>query len=170
MKKEPYITIARLLAKILKSKDAQIHCHLECFKKFCHPREAAQAVRKRKAQFQEASTSNSDGEEEVVGLVSKRHKRQRQVGTVLPNICIICGGSDKSKRIGSGTRRRYEELHQTRTHDAGQLIPIAQARGDAMILKHVAGSDAFAREVKYHGSCYKSYIKTPKAGQRHMVG
>lgn len=57
--KEPYTTIARLLAKILKSKDAQIHCHLECFKKFCHPREAAQAVRKRKAQFQEVGITCS---------------------------------------------------------------------------------------------------------------
>lgn len=46
----------------------------------------------------------------------------------------------------------------------GALLPTAKKKGDARIVAALEGSDAVAKEVHYHLSCYKSYCKESSQG------
>mgnify|MGYP001791194529 FL=1 len=49
-----------------------------------------------------------------------RRKRIPHRSTVLPKLCLVCEGGEGTKRVGKGTRRRYDQLIPTRTLSCGE--------------------------------------------------
>ena len=55
--------------------------------------------------------------------------------------------------------REREKLTQCETITAGKLLLAAELRNDEQILLHIRGQDLVALEIRYHLSCYQTYIK-----------
>ena len=71
--------------------------------------------------------------------------------------CIICQ-VEKCKR-GKGARSREALTQNISEYGSASLLRAAEIRGDNRVLLQIKGQDCIAREIKYHRSCYKNYVR-----------
>ena len=69
--------------------------------------------------------------------------------------CAIC---QKTKFCGKGATTRESLVQNISEFGSATLLKAARTRNDSRLLLHIDGRDTIAMEVKYHRSCYKSYV------------
>ena len=71
--------------------------------------------------------------------------------------CIICQ-VERCKR-GKGARSREALTQNISEYGSASLLRTAEIRGENRALLQIKGQDCIAREIKYHRSCYKNYVR-----------
>ena len=110
---------------------------LKCYKKWTRKSAEDDEVKTRKSSKQ---TSNSSS-------------------TILPQICIFCGGDSKYKR---GTKKRDPLRYCAQLKVDQKLRTIATERHHAKLIA-LTSDELVAKEARYHPSCYKVYTKPVKS-------
>ena len=68
---------------------------------------------------------------------------------------------EKFKR-GKGARSIEALIQNISEYGSASLLRAADTRGDNRVLLQIKGQDCTAREIKYHRSCYKNYVRLEK--------
>ena len=114
--------------------------HSQCFSQFC-------AVKRPSSPNREQCETSSK-----TTLLSSSLPGTNDKG-VLKHSCVFCGKTRKRKRD-----RTTESLHQCITSNGSKaIICAARNKGDTRIL--AIGEDLIAKEVKYHHSCRRDYLR-----------
>ena len=75
---------------------------------------------------------------------------------ILPHVCLFCNKVWKS----AGRNRQSEKLGNCENLPATEaIVNAAKALNDSSILSKISGIDLIAKEVKYHHSCRRVYLK-----------
>ena len=102
-------------------------------------------------------------EEEICGqsnAIEPPAKRvcRSQIETFDINKCAIYQKTKFKRASGKGARTIEALTQNTSELGSATLIKAARTRNDSHLLLHIDGRDTIAMEVKYHRSCYKSYV------------
>ena len=77
------------------------------------------------------------------------------------NKCIIC--QKEKGKVGNEGQRIKETLSlNISEYGSEALLRAAEVRKDDSVLLQIKGQDCIAREIKYHRSCYKNYVRTDR--------
>ena len=108
--------------------------------------------------LQKMNKKRKSAEDDEVETRKSSRQTSNSSSTILPQICIFCGGDSKYKK-GTNTREPLRCCAQLRVDQ--KLKMIATERHDAKLIA-LTTDELVAKEARYHPSCYKVYTKPVK--------
>ena len=127
--------------------------HRQCYQEYTDINKVTKVEPKHCSTREEEICGQSNGIEPPAKRVCRS-----QIETFDINKCAICQKTKFKRASGKGARTREALTQNISELGSATLIKAARTRNDSRLLLHIDGRDTIAMEVKYHRSCYKSYV------------
>lgn len=124
--------------------------HRQCYQQYTDINKVTKVQQKHCSARDEEIFDKFSGMEPPAKMVCRS-----QLEAVDVDKCAIC---QKTKFCGKGARTRESLVQNISEFGSATLLKAARTRNDSRLLLHIDGRDTIAMEVKYHRSCYKSYV------------